>query len=103
VVPYARAAAGVNVAVNPLNETAPATAVPPGPVTVKDVALMDAEFIAMLKVAPMVVLTTTPVAPFAGTVDTTEGTVTVSSPQPATKTNMTTANQDAIHNLHLLI
>jgi len=39
----------------------------------------------------------------AGIVDTTEGTVTASSPQPATKINNRTANQDVIPNLNLLI
>jgi hypothetical protein len=63
VVPYARTAAGVNVAVEPLYVTAPATAAPPGPVTVKVEVVIEAEFIAMVKVAVTVVLMTTPVAP----------------------------------------
>ena len=45
----------------------------PGPVTVKVVALMVVAFMASLKVAEMVVLTATPVAPFAGTVETAVG------------------------------
>jgi hypothetical protein len=63
VVPYARTTDGVNVAVIPLYVTAPATAVPPGPVTVKVEAVIEVEFIASLKVAVTVVLMTTPVAP----------------------------------------
>ena len=63
VVPYARTADGVKVAVVPLYETAPATAVPPGPVRVKVEVVIEAGFIAMLKVAVTVVLMTTPVAP----------------------------------------
>jgi hypothetical protein len=63
VVPYARTADGVNVAVEPLYATAPAIAVPPGPVTVKVPVVIEAEFIVMLNVAVTVVLMTTPVAP----------------------------------------
>jgi hypothetical protein len=63
VVPYTRTAAGVNVAVVPLYVTAPATAAPPGAVTVKDVELIVAGLIASLKVAVTVVLMTTFVAP----------------------------------------
>ncbi len=77
-VPYARTAAGVNVAVTPLYATAPATAAPPGPVTAKVEVLIVLGFIAMLNVALMGVLMTTFVAPLAGIVDTTEGTVTTS-------------------------
>jgi hypothetical protein len=58
----ARATVGVKVAVVPLEVTAPATT-PPGPVTVKVVALIEAVFIAMLKVAVIAVLTATFVAP----------------------------------------
>jgi hypothetical protein len=47
----ARLAVGVNVAVVPLYATVPATAVPPGPVSVKVVVLIEAGFIASLKVA----------------------------------------------------
>jgi hypothetical protein len=64
---------------------------------------IEVGFIAMLNVALMGVFTTTAVAPLAGIVDTTEGTVTVSSPQPATKINNITAIQDVIPNLNLLI
>jgi hypothetical protein len=53
--------------------TTPATAVAPGPVTLKVVPVMVAGFIATLKVAEMGVLTATAVARFAGTVDTTAG------------------------------
>ena len=53
----------MKVAVVPLYETAPATAVPPGPVRVKVEVVIEAGFIAMLKVAVTVVLMTTPVAP----------------------------------------
>jgi hypothetical protein len=63
VVPYARTAAGVKVAVLPLYATVPATAVPPGPATEKVEVVIEAEFIAVLKVAVTVVLMTTPVAP----------------------------------------
>jgi hypothetical protein len=63
VVPYARTAAGVNVAVVPLYVTVPATAVPPGPANVKVPVVIEAEFIAMLKVAVTGVLITTLVAP----------------------------------------
>lgn len=62
-VPYARSADGVKVAVVPLYATAPATAAPPGPTNVKDDVVIEAEFIVMLKVAVTVVLMTTPVAP----------------------------------------
>jgi hypothetical protein len=75
-VAYARAAVGVKVAVNPLYVTAPDTAVPPGPVTVNVEAVSEAGLIAMLKVALMGVLMATFVAPLAGMVDTTIGTVT---------------------------
>jgi hypothetical protein len=77
-VAYARAAVGVKVAVNPLYVTAPDTAVPPGPVTVNVEAVSEAGLIAMLKVALMGVLMATFVAPLAGMVDTTIGTVTTS-------------------------
>jgi hypothetical protein len=53
-------------------------AAPPGPVTVKLDVLIVAGFIAMLKVAVMVVLMTTLVAPEAGVVNTTAGTLTTS-------------------------
>jgi hypothetical protein len=78
VVPYARTADGVNVAVEPLYATAPATATPPGPDTVKLPVVIEAEFIAMLNVAVTVVLIRTPVAPCAGVTDTTLGMLTVS-------------------------
>jgi hypothetical protein len=58
---------------------------------------------AMLKVALMGVLMATFVAPFAGMVDTTEGTVTVSWPQPAIKTTSKAANEYVIPNLILRI
>jgi hypothetical protein len=58
---------------------------------------------AMLNVALMGVLTATFVAPLAGTVDTTEGTVTVSWPHPATKTTNRAASQYVIPNLILRI
>jgi hypothetical protein len=58
---------------------------------------------AMLKVALIGVFTSTLVAPLAGTVDTTEGTVTVSWPQPAMKTTSKVANQYVTLNLTLLI
>jgi hypothetical protein len=80
---YARGAVGVNVATVPEQVTAPATAVPPGPVTVKDAEPIVARLIASLNVAPIVVLIETFVAPLAGNVDTTVGTVTTSWPHPA--------------------
>ena len=69
----ARADVGVNVAVLPVYVTAPATGVAPGPVTVKVVPVMVAGFMGPLKVAETSVVTATPVAPFAGTVETTVG------------------------------
>lgn len=53
--------------------TAPATAVAPGPVTLKVVPEIVAGFMATLKVAEMGVLTGTAVAPFAGIVEATVG------------------------------
>jgi hypothetical protein len=78
VVPYARTAAGVNVAVVPLYATVPATPAPPGSATVKVEVVIEAEFIAMVNVAVTVVLMRTPVAPWAGVTDATPGMVTVS-------------------------
>jgi hypothetical protein len=78
VVPYARTADGVNVAVKPLYVTTPAMAVPPGPVTVKVPVLIVVGLIAVLKVAVMFVLIRTPVSPAVGLTDTTPGMVTVS-------------------------
>jgi hypothetical protein len=63
VVPYARTAEGVNVAVKPLYVTTPVTAVPPGPARVKVPAVIEAGLIAMLKVAVTLVLITTLEAP----------------------------------------
>jgi hypothetical protein len=59
VVPYARAAPGVNVATPPEYETVPVTAAPPCAATVKVVALIEAELIAWLKVAVIVAFTAT--------------------------------------------
>jgi hypothetical protein len=67
----------VKVAVVPLYVTVPATA-PPGLVTVKLEALIEAVAIASLKLALMAVLTATFVAPGAGVTDTTEGITAVS-------------------------
>jgi hypothetical protein len=64
---------------------------------------MEAGFIAMLKVALMGVLIATFVAPLAGMVDTTEGTVTVSWPHPAMKTTSNAASEYIIPNLILRI
>jgi hypothetical protein len=50
-VPYAKLAAGVNVAVTPLYVTVPATAAPPVPVTVNVEALIEAGLMDSLKVA----------------------------------------------------
>jgi len=93
----------VNVAVSPLYVTAPATAVPPGPATVNDDAVIVEGFIAMLKVALIVVLIWTAVAPLAGMVDTTDGTVTVSCPHPAMKTTNKVARKHVIQILYLRI
>jgi hypothetical protein len=72
-VDVASSAAGVNVAVFPALLTDPVTAVTPGPVSVNDDVLIVVASIGTLNVAEMVVLTATAVAPFDGTVDTTEG------------------------------
>ena len=53
--------------------TTPATGVAPGPVSVKVPALMVVGFMASLKVAEIVVLTATAVAPFTGIVEATVG------------------------------
>ena len=53
--------------------TVPATGVAPGPVKVNVAASIVAAFMTSLNIAEMVVLTATPVAPFAGTVETTVG------------------------------
>jgi hypothetical protein len=63
VVPYARTADGVKVAVVPLYPTVPVTAVPPGPITVKVEVVTEVGLMAMLKVAVTVALMATPVAP----------------------------------------
>jgi hypothetical protein len=68
----------------PLYVMAPATA-PPGLVTVKVEALIEAGLIAMLNVALTVVLTATLIAPCAGVIDTTLGMTAVYLPQPAAK------------------
>jgi hypothetical protein len=60
-------------------------------------------FIAILKVALIGVLTSTLVAPLAGIVDTTVGTVTVSWPQPAMKTINRAARQYGTPDLFLRI
>jgi hypothetical protein len=72
-------------------------------VTVKVNPVIVAVFIAMLKVALMGVLTATFAAPLAGTVNTTDGTITVSWPHPATKITDRIANQYPIPNLVLRI
>jgi hypothetical protein len=59
VVPFARAAPGVNVATPPEYETVPVTAAPPCAATVKVVVVIEAALIASLKVAVIVVLTAT--------------------------------------------
>jgi hypothetical protein len=73
----ARFAAGVNVATEPAGTyvTIPVTAAPPGPVTVKLVAVIVAGFIATLNVALSAWLMGTPVAPLTGTVEITVGAV----------------------------
>ena len=70
---YARATAGVKVATVPEYVTAPLTATPPGPVTVKVDALIDAALIASLKVALRTWLMGTLAAPFTGAVAVTVG------------------------------
>jgi hypothetical protein len=72
-VPVVRADEGVNVAVVPAKVTPPFTGVAPGPANVNVAALMVAGFMGSLKVAEIVVLRATPVAPFAGTVEMTVG------------------------------
>ena len=57
----------------------------------------------MLKVALIVVSIATAVAPLAGMVDTTEGTVTVSCPHPAMKTTNRDAKKHVIPTLYLRI
>jgi hypothetical protein len=73
----ARTVVGVNVAVVPAKVTEPATDVAPGPVKVKVAALIVAGFIGSLNVADTEVLTSTPVAPIIGTVETTVGALVV--------------------------
>jgi hypothetical protein len=70
---FARLAVGVNVATRPEYVTVPATAAPPGPVTVKVAALIVPGFIASLNVALSVWLTDTFVAPLAGNTAVTTG------------------------------
>jgi hypothetical protein len=60
---------------------------------------MVAGAMAMLKVALMVVLTTTPAAPCAGMVDTTVGTVTTSWPHPVIKATKSVAKKQKNPNL----
>jgi hypothetical protein len=67
------AVAGVNVAVLPEYVTAPATGVVVGPVKVNVVPVIVVGSIAALKVAETIVFTATPVAAFAGIVETTDG------------------------------
>jgi hypothetical protein len=62
VLPFRRAAVGVNVATSPEYVTAPATATPPGATTVKVVVVIEAGLIAMLNVAVTVVSVATPEA-----------------------------------------
>jgi mannose/fructose/N-acetylgalactosamine-specific phosphotransferase system component IIC len=63
--------------------------------------VIDEGFIATLNVALTAVLMTTPVAPLAGMVDTTAGTVTVSWPHPAMKTTNRDARKHVIPILNL--
>jgi hypothetical protein len=72
-VPAARAVVGVNVAVVPAKLTVPTTGVGPGPVNVNVAAFIVAGFIASLNAAETVVLTATPMDPFTGTVEITDG------------------------------
>jgi hypothetical protein len=84
----ARGAEGVNVAVVPEYVTAPVTAAPPGPVTVKVDVFIVVASIALLKVAVMICVVGTPVTPVAGTVETTEGATglgVVATPHPAAR------------------
>ena len=68
-----REVVGLKIAVVPTEVTVPATGVAPGPVKVNVAALIVAGFITSLKVAEIVVLTATAVAPLTGTVETTVG------------------------------
>jgi hypothetical protein len=72
-VPVARTFVGVNVAVVPANVTVPFTGVAPGPVKVNVPALIVAGFMDSLNAAEIVVLAATPVDPFTGTVEITDG------------------------------
>ena len=74
-----RLAAGVKIAVllAATYVTAPATAVPPGPVTINVAVVMAAGFIGSLKVAEILWFSGTPVARFAGIVAVTLGMVPV--------------------------
>jgi hypothetical protein len=69
----ARLAMGVNVATTPAYVTAPVTAAPSGPASVKVVVLIVVGSIGSLKVALSTWLTGTPVAPARGTVEITVG------------------------------
>jgi hypothetical protein len=60
-----------------------------------------AGFILMLKVALIGVFTATSVAPLAGIVDTTVGTLTVSWPHPVARTTNRAASQYVTPNLYL--
>jgi hypothetical protein len=86
--------------VTPLYVTVPATG-PPGPATVNVALVSVAGFMAMLNVALIGVFTDTFVAPLAGIVDTTDGTVTTSCPHPVIKTANRAASQYVTPNLYL--
>src|ERR1700691_5614043 len=83
-----RFADGVNVEVTPEKVSAPAIAAPLGGDRVKVAVLIVEAFIVSLKVAVTTCVTGTPVARFAGMVETTNGATNpdCSRPQPAAKT-----------------
>lgn len=94
----ARAAAGVNVAVVPENVTVPVTAAPPAPVTRNVDIFIVVAFIASLKLAVIICVNGTPVAPFAGVVAVTVGTtgILLVVPHPATRLVTTNARTQVI-------
>jgi len=102
----ARGAAGVNVAVVPEYVTVPATEVPPGPVIVKVDVLIVVAFIALLKVAVIISVIGTLVAPFAGPVEATEGAAgpdVYDRPHPARKPAIRNASIQTFCTVTLLI
>ena len=71
--PRARGKVGVNVAVVVADATVPATAIPPGPVTVNVLEVIVVELIASVNVIEITCAAGTPTAPVAGNVETMVG------------------------------